>query len=516
MKKTKFLSFFLACVMALGAVAVLSSCQGQTGTTVPGPGPGPGPDGDGNWYDSVYFGGAVLTIDQNTATWAGSASIDNAAKYTMTPNEKGDDLVRNLCYDRNKEVEALLGLTLFFRTTELQYNEIVDYYDPLISTNSTPDIIINDTYPVVPMSLNGQLINAKTTNTGYGTNYFNLSEDCWYDYFMEGMTLDPSKIYGVAGDYFMDVIRSAHCLYLNTTIFENRATGESSTWQSVEDFYEYVEDGDFTYDDFMGLIYMGWEDKGTVSGQADINDTIGFLYNEGAGLYPFVYGSNVALVNKKTFPNYTMASSSLQLVTFTEKLISVCSTDGAFAGSESINFRDTFVGGSVMFLNTYWLGDLEFSSFRNMENKAAIVYPKAFSSQRKYRTYVHDSSEIGYIPITSAKNFSKASAFLQLVNEKSTTVIDVYFNEMLKYKDNTDMAAVGMLDVIHDSIDSSFNQYMMNQIATEGGADRLFTIIQESVQKQQEQISSQYVANFPAYENGLTNLIRKYQSDKMG
>ncbi len=516
MKKTKLISLFLAFCALISCLAILSSCDDgngdkETGTKIDTPG----------WYSDVDFKAAKLKIDQSINLWDMTNSIDNAAKYTQGPQQKGEDEVQNLCYDRNLAVEATLNLTLDFRTTDLKYSDIMPYYDNLFSTATVPDIIINDVYPVIPMALNGQLVNAKNTNSSkYGENYFNFDakigeedQECWYNYFMEGLTLDENKIYAVAGDYFMDVIRSAHCLYLNTELFATKVA-PGSRWSNVGDFYDYVERRLWTYDDFANMANLAWDDGiGTSEGITDQEDVLGFLHNNSAGLFPFVFGAQISVVSEGQ-NGLQINQSSLSLSNFITSLINLTSMDGVLAvDSTSYNFRQKFTSNEALFVGSYWMGDLEFSSFKNMEKKAAIVYPMARTANGEYRTYVHDSAEIGYIPINTMNpaNFSMASAFLQLSCELSTPIIDVYFNEALKYRDNTDSAAVKMLDVIHETIDSSYNQFVIGQIATLGNAEnRVFDIVQESVKADQDKSAQLYAANITAYEAGLRALVEKF------
>ncbi len=520
MKKTKLLGFVLLLAVLVSSLSILSSCNKPGGggkETVSGLA------GEGQWYSDVDFRGDKLRIDQSINVWNTTSSIDNAAKYTQGPQQKGEDEVQNLCYDRNLTVEATLNLTLDFRTTNLKYNEIMPYYDNLFSTATVPDIIINDVYPVLPMALNGQLVNVKNTNTSkYGQNYFNFDavigeedQECWYDYFMEGLTLDENKIYAVAGDYFMDVIRSAHCLYMNTELFMTKIA-PGSNWSDVSDFYNHVERRLWTFDDIANMAFLAWDDGvGTSEGITDEEDVLGLLFNSGAGLFPFVFGAQIDVVVEGQ-NGLQINQSSQQVSNFVEKLLVLTDSDGVLpVDNSTFDFRQKFISNEALFVNTYWMGDLEFSSFKNMEKKAAIVYPMAKKTVGEYRTYVHDSAEIGYIPVNAMtpNRFSTASAFLQLVTELSTPIIDVYFNEALKYRDNTDSAAVKMLDVIHETIDSSYNQFIISEIVKLGNAQKsIYTIVQDSVGANQDKSAQFYASNFAAYEKGLAALVQKFNT----
>ncbi len=508
--KHKIFSALLVSVLLLSSAAALFSCENGNPQ---GSGSGT-PIQEEGWYSDLNYRGEELKIDQSVNVWSATDSIANAAKYTQGPDEKGEDEVANLCYDRNLTVAATLNLAPIYRPTDLRYNLIMSYYDNLFSTGTVPDLIINDVYPVLSMTLNGQLVNVKNKNEAkYGVNYFDFdavvstggsTQKCWYNDFMEGLTIDESKVYAVAGDYFFDVIRSAHCLYLNTDLFMTKIA-PATEWKSLEDFYDYIERRAFTYDDFAIMCNLAWEDSGTDQGITDAKDIVGFCYT--GLLYPFIYGTDLRVLTMNNGA-LTVNGSSLALSDFTCQLINFLATDGVLTTAPE-NPRQKFTSNQALFASGYWMGDLEYSSFKNMEKKSAVVYPMAKKSYGEYRTYVHDSAEIGYIPVdpVNPSRFSKVSAFLQLSTELSSPIIDVYFNEALKYRDNTDASAIRMLDVIHDTIGSSFNQFVLRQVAVGGNAKLApHQIIGEGVSAMQDKTAQLYAENLYAYEKGLAAL----------
>ncbi len=520
MRTKQTVTLLLLFAFLISTLAVLTSCGGDPTP----PNRGKPLEGDG-WYSEVDFHGETLRIDQSTMVSPLFNTIDSGAMYTMGPDEKGEDEVQNLCYDRNKTVEATLNLTLEYHLTSQRYDRIQDYYDPLFATNSVPDLIINDINPVVPMALNGQLVNVKNQNSEkYGRNYFNfdvrVGEDkkkCWYNDFMEGLTIDESKMYAVAGDYFLDMLRMAHCLYMNTEIFESSVVPALGKWDSLQSFYDYIANRDFTYHDLAIMSEVAWIDNGRQEGIADIGDRVGFLCHVGSGLFPFIYGADLEIVQKGS-DGLQMNADTYALNHLTEKLLTVVGSIGTLQQSGEIwdELRDKFTANEALFVNTFWMGDLEHTDFRSMENKSAIVYPMADPSQGEYNTHVHYFAEIGYIPVDLLNHgrFSKVSAFLQLSCELSSSVIDVYFNEALKYGENTDAAAVPMLDVIHDTIGSSFIQIIVHfQITDYETADAdIYDVIKKGVVAMQDKSTEVYMANFYAYEAGLAVLVEKFEA----
>ena len=511
MNAKKLLSLFLAFALSLSVMFVFTACddEGKDDSTKKGT------DDSKAWYANLDFGGQTLNISQSINTWTTDSSIDNAAKYTRGPSQAGTtDKVLNLCYDRNKEVAQLLNVKIKYTETNYRYNEINPYLDQLaMQSQAQFDLIINDVIAVVPAILKGQLYNLKSTEE---TNYLDLSHSSWYQDYMNGLTLDENKIYAVAGDYFIDVLRSAHCLYLNTELFQ---TNLNQNYASLDEFFDMVAAGQWTYDEFNTLINDGWvSSSGNATASID-DDCIGFLATTGAGFNPFTMSTDIQLIQKDASGNYSVNHDISQLSTYAEKLNRIYTNDGTVVeNNQSVNFRDIFTQGRALFLNTYWLGDLEFSSFQAMENKAPIIYPKWHEEQTNYRAYVHDSAEIGYI-LTNTANFTPMSAYLQLINEKSVPILSEYYEYTLKFKKNTQPGAVKMIEIIHDSIASPFDQFIGNQVSATlnnkavqcnvGGIVRGSgtTYVNTSV-------SSTFNSCVNKFETGLATLVANFKSQR--
>ena len=56
---------------------------------------------------------------------------------------------------------------------------------------------------------------------------------------MKGCTFDQNKLYVLAGDYFIDMIRMAWVFYVNVDIFN--ANGTDLGYGDINAFYEYVD-----------------------------------------------------------------------------------------------------------------------------------------------------------------------------------------------------------------------------------------------------------------------------------
>ena len=498
---------FLVLCLIFGCIGILSSCEPEESEG--------GPDIEGldvAWAKDLDFDGVTLTVSQSINIWDPSASIDNAAKFTMAKKANNADTVLNACYERNEAVKKTLNLNVNYVETDLFYDGLADYIMGIITQQQAIDLIINDIYAVIPATLNGYLFNLKTEKLAGNTinNYFNFEHASWYDDYMKGLTIDQSKMYGLAGHYFMDIVRSAHCLYVNTDIFEDKC---ANIYPEMDTFYKDVEDGLFTYDIFNELIYLAWEDAGK-RGETDEGDQLGLLTHYYAGMCCYVYGAQISAFDYSGKEVVLKPNISSEVETVATIIDSVMYQDGTYiTKAKDQEVTDIFVSGGTLFVNNKWLGNLEHSAFQAMDNKAAIVYPK-INEDYDYSTYVHNSAELGYIPVT-CQNFEAVSAYVQLLNEQSTTIINAYFENQLKYKYNTaeSSAAIGMLDLINETIGSPAYEYWEPAISVLANGIQLPYCILEAVREHNpSNAATKYQANLTAYEAGLKLMKEKFKT----
>ncbi len=405
-----------------------------------------------------------ISLDTRGTDLSADAEIDSAAKYLQGPSEIGSDDVQNLCYVRNRAASVILGLSIDYAVEPkgLSSTQIAQELEKHALLSKAPfDLVISDIYPVTSIALKGQLYNVMSD---YGTprNYFDFNHESWYLDYMLGTTIDAQKVYCVAGDYFMDVLRSANCIYVNTKYFNEICT--TIGFDSIDDFYTLIAEGDWTYDEFRSLIAAAWRPSGT-SGVTTKEDGIGLLICIDNALHSFAYTAGFSML-KKQGNTYCLEESVSTLQSFAEAIYSITDkTNGVLytKRTDFDSFRSPFVEGKVLFLGGYWIGDLEHSSFHEMEEKAPIVYPKWNETLQGYKTYVHHSAEVGYI-LKNTRSFTETSAYLQYLSEESTEIIERYYEFAIKYKYNTDPKALEMLDIIHDTISPAFDEMIAGQL----------------------------------------------------
>jgi hypothetical protein len=84
-----------------------------------------------------------------------------------------------------------------------------------------------------------------------------------------------------------------------------------------------------------------------------------------------------------------------------------------------------------------------------------IPYPKLLETDN-YTTSIHDTTEMGIIPITNLDTNYVTTVIEVLSRETSTMLMPQYYETALKVKYITDGMSATMIDLIHDNFGSSF------------------------------------------------------------
>ena len=74
--------------------------------------------------------------------------------------------------------------------------------------------------------------------------------------------------YLLAGDFFLDIIRSAHAMYVNKDLFKER-------YESADELYEHVNNMTWTQEVFQGYIKDFYQDVNG-DGKPDDGDIYGY------------------------------------------------------------------------------------------------------------------------------------------------------------------------------------------------------------------------------------------------
>ncbi len=492
--------FLLLCILSSSFFSCNGEPPSEVGSKLPST--------DADWFHNLDFGGKTIAV-----RYQESASM----RYTKGPDSRGSDSVLDRCYDRNLSVKVTLNLKVDQRVG----NNSVEYMNEIaLMPESAPDFVLRPNSSTISMALQGYIRNAKKAPADKAS-YYDFTKSCWLTEFMEGFALDDTKYFALAGDYFLDVLRQAECLYMNTNYFKEKMT------DSLEDFYVRIERGNFNADYMQYMVELAYEDREN-QGAVDHSDRLGLIWRHGISFNPWVYGADASVFAQDENGEWQLIDNPTAFYDVVEKLLSLCLCDGATGtggvGNNIATNEDArsfivekFVSNDLLFASMFRIGDLEHSKMLTMDHKIAVVYPIIDPDQTDYRTTVYYGAEVGMIPVQAKENFTEVSAYIQLLNEQSPDIVRQYYEESLKFKYSTEAVGAGrMLDVIYDSIVSTAQINIQDAARDESGITddrvlpRVTLLVTNCISKQQNSFHELWAAYRELYRSGLENLKQKY------
>ena len=508
MKKIKFLSLFLALALTLLS---LSACTGVNGDA---PGWMGDRDEEGRWTN-VDFEGASLRVEVS-AHKDGASTFPAASIYTKGPDSgTSTDEVQKKVLIRNEAAKTELNVDVEYILSSVDPTDVHKHVEKYVlgSSGDAPDVVDNDIYGLVRAMMGGLLWNVSDPGVDARGDavysYFDFSHEGWYSEFMQGASFDPDKLYLLAGNYHIDVLRYAWVFFVNVSLFN--ATFSSTDYSSYDFLVEYItETNDFLYDDLEYLAKTGFRDTGKNRNEVDKYDQIGILLN----------GASAAIF---------LASSGLSMIEWVEGTPRVCgvATEGANALARlSLLYSDLYgtrgvryvsgIGTSVtdffdanVILTIAKLGEMESAAMRELSFDRGILpmprYERGYESD--FVTTVDDRAEVSCI-LSTARSFSLASAYMQYLNEESDDVLFEYLERSLKFKYNESRAVREMIDFIKSKIRSPFDYVMTNYLCETSAVGRkLSQFFQSDASGGKVSFASSYASAQSSYQTNLTAIL---------
>ena len=464
----------------------------------------------------------IISLSKFTST-----EIPNESwQYVQGPERTGSDSVLNLVYERNQNVQAATHVYPSYVYTNLNYAGIAEDVRKhvMMPSAETPDLYIDQIYGMVRAQMEGNLMNVLSDET----NYFDFGTDKtanyqgWYNSYMNGFNFaSDEKMYMLAGDYFMDVIRMLNLTAVNLSNFEEyfyKGDSKKPELGTGKDYlYNTVEAGNWTIDQMVEWSNTAYKDTNNNS-KKDKTDRLGVLvYDGGCSAMSILPSNDVSLYkvseDGKTFKveqnKKAVNSINAWQAVFASKGAHVLKTTEAANGYADL--ATTFIDGDVLFAPGIQLFQLETQEMKSMEDqKCLIPYPKLTASD-PYYVFTHDNARVGGI-LKTTQNFEAISAYLQAASMTSDTILDEYYNVALKYKNGTDYGSTKMLDIVYDHIcnpkwinDSAILSVTNNTFSNNNQHPTYYTRVTQDK-------TNTYASAYTAAQSRLTSALNSYKA----
>ncbi|MCL2517343.1 MAG: hypothetical protein FWF15_02150 [Oscillospiraceae bacterium] len=397
-------------------------------------------------FAKYNFDGQLFRV--HTSINSSDVIITNSNYMIEGTGQFDGDIVNDAVYMRNMDVENLLNVKFAYTQIDEDYGTIENILSKLIMSGSDEyDLIINDLRSLVNLSLENMFLNYKKTDV------FDLSQNYWYNAVMEDIAIGKEKSFILAGDYFIDMLRNCHALFLNKSMLEDQIKGGS------DELYQKILDGKWTFEEFAALTKAFLKDLDGDGVIKNADDQFGFIcVGTWGSAIPFMMAADTDIFTKDAdgIPELTINNpKSLLLHESLAKLFVSSFDSGANSTFLAGDLVKNFQSRKSLMVGYQRLSTLE--QLRSMEDEISILpYPKLTPEQPNYITAAHDTIEVGAIP-TTTPNFDMICVVLEVLNrETMKTVIPPYYEQSLKIKYTRDDTSAQIIDIIHDSLGNVF------------------------------------------------------------
>lgn len=389
--------------------------------------------------DLNYDGASVTFLSEDPGYSGGEA---NKNMYIQGPDELTGEIVEDAVYNRNKSVEERLNAKIEYVVTVSDYNAITNEVRKVVQAgDNVYDLVIGAQFGLCRLAAEGVYLNALSNP------YLDFSRPWWWPGYMEEISIGREKRFFLVGDYFIDMLFGARVLFFNKVIYTNY-------FGDPDDMYNVVIDGGWTLDkmaEFEKSCYADLNGNSTV----DADDLFGYVtYLTYSSVDAFVFATDVKLTKRDANGLVEFDMGTERQITLAEKLLDVFYNQGSYIYPAGENTAK-FISGQALFLGNAAL--LSTTELRGMTDDFGMIpYPKLDESQAGYGALIHDTQQLGAIPVTSL-NFEMTGAVLEALSSESyRSVIPAYYETALKVKYTRDEVSAQMIDIIHDSIRTDF------------------------------------------------------------
>ena len=508
-KKARFLSLLLCLLMLLGSVAELAACtSGDTTETasaapsgteqttdVPSSATATQGEPEGTTEPETESSSAEDTsAETKDATESETAEIETSGEADRKGKEfrilsatrapagmassncflEGEQnpagTINEAVHERNTAVELELDVALTFSHADADKSDIQSEIKRLVMSGTDAyDLVISELLPFASLANDGTFRNILSSEfTGFDFE----NKPYWYKEYMDDLRLVNGYEYLLAGDFFIDVLRSSHLLLFNKEMYRDHYRRDPS------EVFEWVLNYEWTYEKLNGIITDMYLDKNGNS-RRDYGDRWGLSISDlRSAKIGFIVSADPGLVSRSEdgTPRIVLGDTS-RMADLTQWLSLLLVNSSCYisdaAGGNSL--RD-FTEGSALLCEGHWLGSLENTALPDMKEGAGVLpYPQLYASDKRYITATSNTANVGAILLT-AKDEAFISTVIQALNrETASRLIPKYYRDALKLRYDADPYTAGMIRILHDNIGGSFMLAYGNQ-AIDGSGNPVGTV----------------------------------------
>ena len=378
--------------------------------------------------------------------------------------------INEAVHERNTAVELELDVALTFSHADADKSDIQSEIKRLVMSGTDAyDLVISELLPFASLANDGTFRNILSSEfTGFDFE----NKPYWYKEYMDDLRLVNGYEYLLAGDFFIDVLRSSHLLLFNKEMYRDHYRRDPG------EVFEWVLNYEWTYEKLNGIITDMYLDKNGNS-RRDYGDRWGLSISDlRSAKIGFIVSADPGLVSRGEdgTPRIVLGDTS-RMADLTKRLSLLLFNSSCYisdaAGGNSL--RD-FTEGSALLCEGHWLGSLENTALPDMKEGAGVLpYPQLYASDKRYITATSNTANVGAILLTAKDEAFISTVIQALSRETASRLIPKYYRDALKLRYDADPYTAGMIRILHDNIGGSFMLAYGNQ-AIDGSGNPVGTV----------------------------------------
>ncbi|MBE6657812.1 MAG: extracellular solute-binding protein [Ruminococcaceae bacterium] len=380
-----------------------------------------------------------------------TVSIMHFGLETMGGNDSSDwdrvagDVVADAVVTRDRATEERLNVTIAYEAGSDDWGTYPGEVQKMIQSGDCPyDIFFLESSQCFRLSLDGYF--REVSNLAH----IDLTQPWWYRDFMDGGSISTDKRYFLTGAFSISTLEGASCTIFNKKIYNNY-------FESYTELYDMVDEHKWTYDKFIELCRDVYQDVNG-NGEADSGDLYG-LFNRGQQTVNYVsMSTGLTYLQRDDNGLPVLDLYNDDSIRWVEKLYTILKEHNISYTDKDIDGIAHFADGNALFF-LGWLSEYTDEVIRGMEDPYGVLPMPVLDEGMEYMSAAGTvNGQSAVIPVTTDEaRLELCGATLESLSiEAYRTVIPAWYEVALKSKHADTERDADMIDVIYNTIDTSF------------------------------------------------------------
>lgn len=359
--------------------------------------------------------------------------------------DRTGDVVADAVKERDIATEERLGVTLSYAAGSDDWGAYPGEVQKMIQAGDCPyDIFFLESSQCFRLSLEGYFREVSDLA------HIDIAQPWWYRDFMDGGAISTDKRYFLTGAFSISTLEGASATIFNKKIYNNY-------FESYTELYDMVEANKWTYDKFIALCRDVYQDING-NGEADAGDLYG-LFNRGQQTVNYVsMSTGLTYLQRDDNGLPVLDLYNDNSIRWVEKLYTIMNENNISYADSGIDGIGHFAEGNALFF-LGWLSEYTDETIRAMEDPYGVLPMPVLDEGMDYMSAAGTvNGQSAVIPVTTDEaRLELCGAVLESLSiEAYRTVIPAWYEVALKSKHADTERDADMIDVIYNSIDTSF------------------------------------------------------------